>query len=142
MPSGNSVAAHVLCRLAALTALPEWIKRRDRQLSFLAEQAKSYPSGYSFALLAMTEVLYPSRELVCVLPDLQDEQLVHRLAAAAEEGFHVLVKTPENADVLARLAPFTADYPLSDTARYYLCEGGSCQKPTEDLDEILIPVQG
>ncbi len=142
MPSGNSVAAHVLCRLAALTALPEWIKRRDRQLSFLAEQAKSYPSGYSFALLAMTEVLYPSRELVCVLPDLQDEQLVHRLAAAAEEGFHVLVKTLENADVLARLAPFTADYPLSDTARYYLCEGGSCQKPTEDLDEILIPVQG
>lgn len=90
----------------------------------------------------MTEVLYPSRELVCVLPDLQDEQLVHRLAATAEEGFHVLVKTPENADVLARLAPFTADYPLSDTARYYLCEGGSCQKPTEDLDEILIPVQG
>ncbi len=138
MPSGNSVAAHVLCRLAALTAQPEWIERRDRQLSFLADQVKSYPAGYCFSLLAMTEVLYPARELVCVLPKGHDmTELQRRLAALPDQGLHILVKTPENAGCLARLAPFTEEHPLSDTATYYLCEGGSCRQPTEDMDEVI-----
>lgn len=137
MPSGNSAAAHVLCKLAALTGEPEWSKLRDLQLSFLAAQAESYPSGYCFSLLAMEEVLYPSRELICVLPIACDEKWQRRLAAIPDEGVHILVKTPENAEALSKLAPYTADYPIGDQARYYLCENKSCHQPTENLEEIL-----
>lgn len=140
MPSGNTAAAHVLCSLASLTAQPRWIALRDQQLSFLAGQAKEYPSGYCFALLAMMEVLYPSRELVCVLPTAGREEMRsirHSLASLPEGGLSILVKTPENADALERLAPHTGAYPFGERAAYYLCEGESCQPPTEDLDEIL-----
>lgn len=137
MPSGNSAAAHVLCRLAGLTALPEWLEQRDRQLRFLAEEVKDYPSGYSFSLLAMAEVLYPAKELVCVLPGPCTDSLKARLAAAPDYGLHILVKTPDNAEKLAKLAPFTAAYPIGEKPMYYLCENGSCRQPTEDLNAVL-----
>ena len=92
MPSGNSAAAHVLCQLAGLTALPEWIERRDRQLAFLADEVKDYPSGYSFALLAMTEVLYPSKELICVLPGPCEDSLKTRLAKT-RKSWHSLPRS-------------------------------------------------
>lgn len=137
MPSGNSMAAYVLGRLAALTAEPKWMDLRDRQICFLTRQVKEYPVGYSFSLLAMMEAVYPSKELVCALPSGCSEDLQKRLACASDNGFTVLVKTPENASLLARVAPFTADYPMGQADRFYLCEGGSCQKPTENLKEIL-----
>lgn len=137
MPSGNSAAAHVLCQLAGLTALPEWLEQRDRQLAFLTEEVKDYPSGYSFSLLAMMEVLYPSRELICVLPGPCEDSLKTKLAAAPDYGLHILVKTPDNAEKLARLAPFTAEYPIGEKPVYYLCENGSCRRPTEDFETIM-----
>ncbi len=137
MPSGNSAAAHVLCGLAGLTALPEWMELRDRHLSFLADEVKEYPSGYSYSLLAMTEVLYPSKELICVLPGPCEDSLKARLAVVPDYGLHILVKTPDNAEKLAQLAPFTADYPIGETPRYYLCENGSCRQPSENLNAVL-----
>lgn len=137
MPSGNSAAAHVLCALAGLTAQTQWIRLRDRHLSFLAEETKNYPAGYSFSLLAMTEVLYPSRELICVLSEKCGESVCSSLAAFPDSGLHILVKTPENAKVLDKIAPFTKNYPITGNARYYLCENGSCRTPRESLEDIL-----
>ncbi len=137
MPSGNSVAAYALCRLAALTADAGWIDLRDRQLRFLMGQVREYPMGYSFSLLAMMEAVHPSKELVCALPSGCGEDLQRKLALAADDGFTVLVKTPQNAKQLARTAPFTANYPIGERDCFYLCEGKSCQKPTENLEEIL-----
>ena len=85
----------------------------------------------------MTEVLYPSRELICVLPGPCEDSLKARLAAAPDYGLHILVKTPDNAEKLAQLAPFTADYPIGETSRYYLCENGSCRQPSENLSAVL-----
>lgn len=49
----------------------------------------------------------------------------------------VLVKTPESAQTLARIAPFTADYPLPETgATYYLCHDGRCEAPVEELEGL------
>lgn len=137
MPSGNSAAAHVLCALAALTAQEKWIQLRDRQLSFLAGETKSYPAGYSFSLLAMSEVLYPSRELICVVPEACVESVIRGLADFPDRGLHILVKTPKNAGCLERIAPFTKNYPLTENPKYYLCENGSCQKPQESLEDVL-----
>ncbi len=137
MPSGNSAAAMALCRLAALTARPEWTELRDRQLRFLTGEAQSMPSGFSFALLAMTEVLYPNRQLVCVLPAEPEEDLLRRLAAARGQNLQVLMKTPENAALLEQLAPCTASYPIEERGKYYLCENGSCMLPADSLEEAL-----
>ena len=49
----------------------------------------------------------------------------------------MLVKTPESADLLAALAPFTKDYPTHVRgARYYLCRGGACAQPVDSISEL------
>ena len=106
-------------------------------ISFLAEETKSYPAGYSFSLLAVSEVLYPSRELICVLSETCGESVCRSLAELPDRGMYILVKTPENAHRLEQIAPFTKNYPLTENNKYYLCENGSCQKPQESLEEIL-----
>lgn len=139
LPSGNSVAAMVLWRLSLLTGEKEWQEAADRQLRFLAREIGEYPAGYSYALLALAESLYPHKELVCASGGQIPEKLgayLHRLPA---HGLYILVKNPENADILSRIAPFTAAYPVPESgAVYYLCENGSCSAPVTDFDALRL----
>lgn len=58
-------------------------------------------------------------------------------------GWNVLVKTKENAERLAKCAPFTAEYPLPERGTlYYLCENGACRAPEPDLRKLLSAVYG
>ena len=67
MPSGNSVAARVLQQLAQLTGEAEMQQALEKQLYFLTGSMAGYPSGHSYALLTIMNVLYPTKELVCAL---------------------------------------------------------------------------
>ena len=135
MPSGNSVAALVLCSLWNLTGEEKWQEAAQQQLEFLAGACEEYPAGHSFALLAMEDVLHPHRELLCATRDGVPQRLRRYLDENPAYGLSVLVKTPENADLLAQLAPFTKEIPLpSQGSVYYLCENGSCRAPLEDFD--------
>ena len=37
---------------------------------------------------------------------------------------------------LARLAPFTASYPVSEETVWYLCENGACRAPVRRFEEL------
>ena len=135
-PSGNAVAALVLVRLGKLTGRRDLQAAAEEQTAWLAGRLRGNPAGHSFGLLAMMEELYPAGTLVCAA------------AGAAVEGLgdladrvHAVVKTPDNARALARLAPFTADYPLPAAGEsYYLCRDGACAPPVGDrelLEELL-----
>ncbi|NLM84984.1 MAG: thioredoxin domain-containing protein [Clostridiales bacterium] len=138
MPSGNSAAGYVLARLAQLTGEPLWMERSARQMRFLAGSVIDYPSAYCFALTAAMLSLYPTCEVVIATrePEIQNDVL-RRLARLYLPNTAVLLKTPENAAALEYLAPFTAPYPVPDSgARIYLCRGGACKAPFDDLDEL------
>lgn len=135
MPSGNSVAALVLSRLARLTGEAHWIQAAELQLSYLAGAIQDYPAGYSFALLALLEELWPTAELICAaekLPkDLTDFLRKHSCELT------VLVKTPADEFQLAALAPFTSAYPIpAEGIRYYLCREKTCLHPVESIEEL------
>lgn len=135
-PSGNSVAALVLSRLARLTGELRWQEAADRQFSYLAGAAAAYPAGHSFAMLALLEALWPTAELVCTAEQLPGD-LLPRLREHPLPGLSVLVKTPDTQEALSALAPFTRDYPLSGGGpRYYLCRGGVCSAPVDELAEL------
>lgn len=141
VPSGNSVAALVLSRLAQLTAQPETQKAARLQAEYLAGNIAHYPAGHSFSLLAIAEQVYPTAELVCVLAR-SDTPLPERLLELVEEyQIAMVVKTPQNSHAVARISPFTAGYPLPERGIvYYLCHGGSCSAPVfsaEALAEAL-----
>ena len=138
IPSGNSVAGHVLTTLAALTGEEMWRKERDRQLGFLAAAAANAPSAHCHALSAMCSVLYPSAELVCVSAEAEmPEEAREFLRTGCYPGLTVLFKNRENQEQLGELAPFTGAYPVPETGtRYYLCRQSSCSEPVEEISEL------
>lgn len=136
MPSGNSAAALVLSRLARLTGETRWREAAELQLSWLAGAAEGYPAGHSAAMLVFLEELWPSAELVVTAREVPEELLAF-LRERPRAGLTVLVKTPENTQALAAIAPFTKDYPIPERgARYYLCQGGVCAQPVDSTLEL------
>ena len=141
MPSGNSVAALVLSRLARLTGETRWRTAADLQLAYLAGAVQEYPAGYGFAMLAFLEELWPSAELVCASQTAPDE-LTAFLRDASRPELTVLLKTPETAHALETLAPFTSVYPIpEETAQYYLCQNGACAQPVASIAQVKLRLE-
>lgn len=137
IPSGNSAAAMALQRLALLTGENRWQEAAGRQLGFCAGEIQEYPAGYSYALLAMADALYPHKELVCTVSGRISEGLRMQLAELAAGGMSILVKTEDNKEELAECAPFTAEYPIPQEGEmYYLCEDGACRAPVKTLQQL------
>lgn len=134
IPSGNSAAAMLLEHLAQLTGDGKWREAADRQMRFMAGQAKSCPSGYCFAMLAMRKWLDPSCELIVCGSEIPPE-----LKTIRQSGLNILYKSAANAPLLAKCAPFTADYPIPACGTvWYLCENGVCRKPASCFEELEI----
>ncbi len=131
IPSGNSIAAWVLHHLAELTGETKWSELAGRQLSFLSRAISHYPAGSAFALLAMREGTSQAWHLVCASNDSNAVERIHLLTnQQKEKRFSILLKTSENAERLAKAAPFTADYTVPESGdRYYLCQDKTCYPP-------------
>lgn len=137
MPSGNSAAGLVLTRLARLTGEMHWQKAADLQLRYLTGAAEEYPAGHSFTLLAILEALSPGAELLCAASGERPPEELAAFLRHPVPGLNVLLKTPGNAEILAKAAPFTAEYPLPERGiRYYLCQNRTCGQPAGSIREI------
>lgn len=151
-PSGNSVAGYVLQRISHITANPKYKKYADKQLRFLAGQAKNYPSGYCFAGLAFLHALYPSKEIICLVSNKDDnitttktvkrkplenpefEDLKEYMSNNYNPNMIVLVKTEENQEELQKIAKYVKYYHIiNDKTTYYICENHRCQAPVNEL---------
>lgn len=139
IPSGNSVAAMVLQRLASLTGELKWQEAAQRQMQFLTDKISDYPASSCFGMLAMMDALYPHRELVCATSDGVPADLIDFLRARPADDLHILLKTTENEDQLNQCVPFTADYPIPKQGTiYYLCEDGACKAPVSDFSKLKL----
>lgn len=139
MPSGNSVAAVVLECLSKLTGDTKWQQMSYRQFCFLAGAIQDYPAGHSMALLAVSQAVYSSFELVCVTSEKNvPKELVTCLKRTPLPNLSLLIKTNENKDELERAAPFTSSYPIPETGTtYYLCHNGVCSAPFNNLPALF-----
>ena len=136
VPSGNSVAAFVLYKLAQITGEEKWQELFHKQICFLAGNIAEYPSAYSFTLLALMQVLYPSRELICLEPSGEEIEELRQLGER-DSNLAIVVKTKENAERLKKIAPFTEDYGIiPGKTQFYLCTRNRCQAPVDSLKEI------
>ena len=126
-PSGNGAAALLLDRLGRLSGEARWREAAQRQLRFLAGQARDYPAGIASGLCALPGVLGQTKELVCVAEAIPET--LRKLTAGYAPELSVLLKRPDDT-VLARFAPFTAAMRQQDgKATFYLCQNGSCGLP-------------
>ena len=139
IPSGNSGAALFLSRIARLTADEKLKKAAEKQLAFVSAAAKTQPSAYSLSLIALMEEEYPSAELVCVSADNEvPAELTDLISQRASGNLSVLLKTPDNAENLAKAVPFTSEYSLPSSGKlFYLCVGKTCFEPDTKLEKVL-----
>lgn len=133
MPSGNSAAAVLFDLCFRLTGDVKWRDRRDGLLDFIASRAGRYPLGYCFGLIAALSSLYPTRELVCASANEKQPEMLKTVTAKYAPELCVLLKTPENTDVVSSLAPFTKGMkPIGGKSSFYICSGGVCSLPFTD----------
>ena len=140
MPSGNSVFAYCLVKLAALTGEQKWQQAADRQLAFYKKPFSEQPGAYSFALMALMLSLYPTKEAVCVFQEERGAtELPRELYGLFSPQTSILVKTAANAEQLSKAAPFTRDYFCKEGQRaaFYVWQNQSCSPPVESAQELL-----
>jgi uncharacterized protein YyaL (SSP411 family) len=138
IPSGNSVAAYVLLKLAGLTADITISETAEKQIEFIMKQTADYPGGHTFSMIAVMLRHYATKELICVAQkDSQLKELEELMAANFFPNITIIGKTLDNEKELKNIAGFTADYSMKDDRpTYYLCENYACMAPTTDIHDL------
>ena len=134
LPSGNSAAALLFEELFRLTGKELWREAAEMQLGYICSACARVPAGCAFGYLAMLRYVYGGRELVCALPSGELPESFKAVLGRYAPELTVLVKDPENGELLSRLAPFTADMqPQKGKAACYICQNGACSLPVTEL---------
>lgn len=138
IPSGNSVAGYCFVLLSRLTGQKAINDLADRQLSFLAGKIQEHPFAHCFSLMAAQFVLYPSKEIVCVINEEKDissvKDILHDIIPYQ---ITILVKVGDNLD---EIAPFVSEFKtINNQPTYYVCENNSCSTPKNTIPSSLLP---
>jgi len=137
-PAGNSQAAHVLLRLAAMTGEAELEERAVGALRLVQGDMSRFPQAFGTALVALDHHLSERREVAVVGP--ADDPRTAELAAAARAGASPAdaLAVGDPADPAAvEAAPLLADRPLVDGApAAYVCRGFACRAPVTTPQEL------
>ena len=140
IPSGNSVAASNLIRLARLTGRVELEERAWAVMNAFSGDLGRSPTGSTQMLCALDFALGPSFEIV-VAGEPEAPATKEALAALSRvfaPNKVVLLRAPGEDPPIARLAPFAAaQEPVGGRTTIYLCEDFTCRAPTHDVAEVL-----
>ena len=134
-PSGNSVAAMVLLRLALLMNNEKYRSLATAVLREVADQARRYPSGFGYALSAADFLLSTPKEVAIVAADQAD------LGPMLAETWRRYL--PNKVVAAGGTIPLLENRPMLDgLATAYVCENYTCKQPVTDLKtlaELLDP---
>ena len=141
LPSGNSVAANNLVRLARLTADHDLERKASQIGEAFADQVNALPQGYTHLLSALQFAEGPSFEVVISGdPDSGEvQEMVRTLQQTYTPNLVILLNPPQSVDgLIYELSPWLKDQPaLGGKATAYVCRDFSCQSPTTDIKQML-----
>jgi len=134
-PSGNSVAALALLRLAALTDRPEYRHAAEKTLQLFSQRLQQLPQAVPHLLLALDFHLHsPHRAVVIGDPDQPETKaLLSAIHSVYQPNKVVLGNT-------GPVEPFAKTLPAAATPQVYLCRATACLPPTNNpaqLRELL-----
>ncbi|MEX2578794.1 MAG: thioredoxin domain-containing protein [Verrucomicrobiales bacterium] len=140
IPSGNAVTIGNLGKLYRLTGRPEYATRTDELIRAFSAEIDQQPMVYPLVLCHLDFEFGPSREVVVSARKAGED--AEAMIAALREGFRpnqvVILRTEENAEALAELAPYTeTQASLDGEATAYVCRNFACKLPTTKVDEML-----
>jgi uncharacterized protein len=137
LPSGNSVAAVQLIRLARLTGDFALLEKAETMYKVFQRQVAAYESGHTFFLQGLS--LLEAQTVEVVLFGKQGDEKREYLIQQWQHTFapDVFLLAAEHPADVADIAPFAAEYePLGDETTVYMCENFACQQPTTDVESV------
>ncbi len=131
-PSGNSVAALALLRLAAITGQPRYQEAAEGTLRLFADRLMKLPQAVPYLLSAVDFSLEPPRRVVLAGdPRSPDTRALLHAAHTVYQPRRVILGTA------GPVEPFAATLtPKDDRATAYVCTGSACQPPTHDPEAV------
>lgn len=135
IPSGNSVAALMLFKLARRTGNLDYEMFVDKMFNRFGAEVNRYPMGHTFFLSVYMLAKKGTKELVVLTKS--GSQFQDR--SKWQTGFHPeVIELIGDRDSLIEVASFTKDFILlEEQATFYLCENYVCQRPTTDWDHLV-----
>ena len=140
IPSGNSIAAYNLLRLARLTGRDDLEEKASTIARAFGEDAATRPDGFTMFLSALDFAMGPSVEVV--ISGEKDGADTKRMLAALKKAYVpnmvVIRRSDDSLATLKEVAPFVGDQPmLKGKATAYVCVNHSCSFPTTSVEEML-----
>jgi uncharacterized protein len=133
-PSGNSVAALVLLRLATLLDKESYRNLSIAVLREVGDQIRRYPSGFGYALSAADFLLSTPKEIAIVGKDAAD--IGPLLTETWRRYLPNKVVAPSITGDAAAI-PLLENRPLDNNlATAYVCENYTCQQPVTDISSL------
>lgn len=144
IPSGNALSIGNLARLHRMTGDPSHAERAEELVRAFSGEVAAQPSAYPEVLCSLDFLYGPTREIV--LSGKKDGDDTMAMIEALRQTFRpnqvVLLRTPENAAALAKLAPYTeTQSSLGGKATAYVCRDFACEAPTTDIGKMLNSLQ-
>ncbi len=142
IPSGNSVTAMNLLRLARITGNHSLEERADQLLKSFADEIQRYPIGYSFALIALMFGRTKAQEIILVSQHKDKNSPFIQTLNNDFRPFTVSLFYQPGDKELEDLVPFLASYEVDDgQTKAYVCEGFACQTPTTENEVFTRQLQ-
>ncbi|WP_363549118.1 thioredoxin domain-containing protein [Caldifermentibacillus hisashii] len=140
LPSGNSVAACQLLRLAKLTGDFTLEEKVQQMFQVFSKDIHDYPNGHAMMLQSVMLSQQAMKEVVIVM-DNETKEVVNFIQHI-QENFHpeislMAVKRNEQAE-LSEIAPFIEDYAMiNEKPTIYVCENFQCNQPTNHFQTAM-----
>ena len=135
-PSGNSVAAGVLLRLALLTGNDDFRNRAITIFRQITESVSRYPAGFGHALCAVDFYLSAPKEIAIVgINEAAIDDFVREVWRTYLPNKIVAPAVAENVGAVASI-PLLRDRPSGDRVTAYVCEHFTCQQPVSEVTQL------
>lgn len=132
-PSGNSVAADVLLKLARLVGDEKYERFAVTVLRLTASQLQRHPQGFGRALSALEFYLRQTKEVVIIGP--KDNEMAREVHRAYLPNAVFVLSTDADAD--SEPIPLLKGRQIIDAkATAYVCENFVCQRPVTDVADL------
>ena len=132
-PSGNSVAAMSLLRLAAITERKEFKDAAEKTIRLLSDRLQQLPQAVPFMLSAFDfSSEEPRRAVIAGDPGTVEGRLLLRAAHAVYQPRKVVLGTTGSVEKFAQTLK-----PKDGKSTAYVCTGTACQPPTHEAEKLI-----
>jgi uncharacterized protein len=138
-PSGNSVAAEVMLRLAALTDDTDYRRRAVTVLRLIGDSLRRYPSAFGRALCALDFYLGMPKEIAIIGNyDLPQTRLLRNAVWQSYVPNKVIAQASPTDSRSSELIPLLRDRGLvNNIPTAYVCEHYACNDPATNPEKLI-----